>query len=421
VTNPQIDFESFIPQKVCDLWYFYTMTTVDANTYKVLDLFSGCGGLSLGLDMVERGESRVFNTTAAVDHWLPACNTYELNLGLKPICESVDGSSVLNALQQHGPFDVVVGGPPCQGFSTSGKRALDDPRNSLVLEFLRAVEITKPSAFLMENVSGFRSFQGGAIFKETLEMANALGFEVRSAVVQASHYGVPQRRKRFILVGVMGRNAIRFGDELDRDGLFEFPSSDSVHLDEVLNPEKERWTFWDAVSDLPPLNAGEESASYLSKPLNDLQNYFRSASHSKVLSHRAMGHKPGFIKMMGYIPQGKSALDPDINCQIPKEIRPGKGFPNSYSRIRADFPSPTITRNFTTPSSANCIHPFSDRALSFREGARLQTFPDHFRFTGTSEQVRLQIGNAVPPRLGKYLGELLADELHSGGFIPKIS
>jgi DNA (cytosine-5)-methyltransferase 1 len=134
-----------------------------------------------------------------------------------------------------------------------------------------------------------------------------------------------------------------------------------------------------------------------------------------------MDHKPGFIKMMGYIPQGKSALDPDINRQIPEEIRPGKGFPNSYSRIRADVPSPTITRNFTTPSSANCIHPFSDRALSFREGARLQTFPDHFRFTGTKDQVRLQIGNAVPPKLGAYLGSLLAEELKSGKLIPKNS
>jgi DNA (cytosine-5)-methyltransferase 1 len=116
---------------------------------------------------------------------------------------------------------------------------------------------------------------------------------------------------------------------------------------------------------------------------------------------------------MSYIPQGRSALDPEIQAQIPEALRPTSGFKNSYQRIVADAPSPTITRNFTTPSSANCIHPHQDRALSIREGARCQTFPDWFDFLGTTDEKRLQIGNAVPPLLGKALGESLLESLRN--------
>jgi DNA (cytosine-5)-methyltransferase 1 len=109
--------------------------------------------------------------------------------------------------------------------------------------------------------------------------------------------------------------------------------------------------------------------------------------------------------MLSYIPQGKSGLDPDVQKHMPKKLRPTSGFKNSYQRIIGDAPSPTITRNFTTPSSANCIHPSQDRALSIREGARCQSFPDWFVFLGTTDEKRLQIGNAVPPLLGKAIGE----------------
>jgi DNA (cytosine-5)-methyltransferase 1 len=109
--------------------------------------------------------------------------------------------------------------------------------------------------------------------------------------------------------------------------------------------------------------------------------------------------------MLSYIPQGKSGLDPEVQKTMPKKLRPTSGFKNSYQRIVGDAPSPTITRNFTTPSSANCIHPNQDRALSIREGARCQSFPDWFDFLGTIDEKRLQIGNAVPPLLGKAIGD----------------
>jgi len=235
---------------------------------------------------------------------------------------------------------------------------------------------------------------------------------VRSAVVLASLSGVPQRRKRFLLVGSKVGN-FRFPGEVTQhadSGLFE-----GVDTFEMLSPDffiqnpedgKELWTFDDATSDLPSLEAGERNESYRSSALNSLQKYFRKGAKTP-LDHFAVGHKPYFLEMMSYIPEGRSALDPEVSKTIPKKIRPTSGFKNSYQRILGNAPSPTITRNFTTPSSANCIHPHQNRALSIREGARCQSFPDWFDFLGTTDEKRLQIGNAVPPLLGKAIGEAI--------------
>lgn len=382
--------------------------------FKTLDLFSGCGGLTLGLSMAGNPESGILTSAAAMDNWDVACKTLEKNLGVRAVCESVSGEAVRSLLSDIGSVDVIVGGPPCQGFSTSGKRALDDPRNKLVLAFLEAVEVAKPKVFLMENVSGFKSFQSGTLFREVLERASLLGYTTKSAIVQASHHGVPQRRRRFILVGAIeGLDISLFDFGAENANSQSLPGLEvTTHFDISLNEQLESWNLWDAISDLPSIEAGTRGEDYDKQPQNDLQRYFRNKS-SGLKDHIAMGHRPDFVKMMSYVPQGKSALDPEINSRIPEEIRPTKGFPNSYSRLRPNQPSPTITRNFTTPSSANCIHPFLNRALSIREGARLQTFPDWFDFLGSMDDKRLQIGNAVPPLLGKALGEQILKVLNS--------
>lgn len=375
--------------------------------YRSLDLFSGCGGLSLGMRLARNSNGEKIETTCAIDIWEIACKTFEHNLGLKPICQPIDDELIRQVRLKYGPFDIVVGGPPCQGFSTAGKRALDDDRNKLVLAFLRAIEITNPKVFVMENVTGFKTFQNGKIYEEVVQFAKQLGFKVRSAIVLASLSGVPQRRKRFLLVG-------------SRVGTFRFPGeqvlpiendifgSNELRLEKFFmqKPEDgiERWTFNDATSDLPVLRAGQKLETYLTAPANDLQKYFREGSE-KLSDHFAVGHRDYFLELLSYIPPGKSALDPEVQKSIPKKLRPTSGFKNSYQRIIGDAPSPTITRNFTTPSSANCIHPTQDRALSIREGARCQSFPDWFDFLGTTDEKRLQIGNAVPPLLGKAIGE----------------
>ena len=385
------------------------------TVYRSLDLFSGCGGLSLGMSLAKNSKGNSIETACAIDIWEIACKTFEHNLGLKPICELIDDDLIRHQNKINGPFDIVVGGPPCQGFSSAGKRALDDDRNKLVLAFLRAIEITKPKVFVMENVTGFKTFQNGKIHKEVVNFAKRLGYQVRSAIVLASLSGVPQRRKRFLLVG-------------SKVGTFKFPGEIELPNDENLfdsnefclerffiqKPEdgKEKWTFNDATSDLPSLKAGEKLEKYKSAPKNDLQKYFREGSE-KPLDHFAVGHRDYFIELLSYIPQGKSALDPEVQKLIPKKLRPTSGFKNSYQRIIGDAPSPTITRNFTTPSSANCIHPSQDRALSIREGARCQSFPDWFYFLGTTDEKRLQIGNAVPPLLGKAIGESILNAINA--------
>lgn len=260
----------------------------------------------------------------------------------------------------------------------------------------------------MENVAGFKSFQKGKIYEEVVQYTKRLGYKVRSAVVLASLSGVPQRRKRFLLVGSKV-GTFRFPGEnyAEKDSsLFEFDEDINLEKFFVQKPEDglEQWTFQDATSDLPPLKAGQKIEKYVSPPLNSLQKYFREKSDTP-LDHYASSHRDYFLELLSYIPQGKSALDPEVQLTIPKNLRPKTGFKNSYQRLVLNEPSPTITRNFTTPSSANCIHPLQDRALSIREGARCQSFPDWFTFLGSNDDKRLQIGNAVPPLLAKSIGE----------------
>ena len=357
-------------------------------------------------------------TACAIDIWEIACKTFEHNLGLKPICEPIDDQLIHRVNRDFGPFDIVVGGPPCQGFSTAGKRALDDKRNGLVLAFLRAIEITNPKIFVMENVTGFKTFQNGKIHEEVFLYAKKLGYQVRSAIVLASLSGVPQRRRRFLLVGSKV-GPFKFPGEIDfpsEDSLFDSDKFNDLALEKffVQRPEDgfEKWTFNDATSDLPKLEAGQRVEKYTSPAKNELQAYFRDGSDTPI-DHFAVGHREYFIKMLSYIPQGKSALDPEVQEKMPQNLRPKSGFKNSYQRIIGDAPSPTITRNFTTPSSANCIHPSQDRALSIREGARCQSFPDWFHFLGSVDEKRLQIGNAVPPLLGKAIGQSILSAIET--------
>ena len=388
------------------------------TVYRSLDLFSGCGGLSLGMSLSSNSIGDKIETACAIDIWEIACKTFEHNLGLKPICEPIDDDLIRMVQKDYGPFDIVVGGPPCQGFSTAGKRALDDERNSLVLAFLRAIEITNPKIFVMENVTGFKTFQNGKIYEEVVRFAKKLGYQVRSAIVLASLSGVPQRRKRFLLVGSkVGPFQFPGEAEFPSEGnLFNSDGIDELALEKffIQKPDDgiEAWTFNDATSDLPALKAGQRLEKYKSSAKNSLQEYFRKGSEIPI-DHFAVGHREYFIEMLSYIPQGKSALDPEVQKTMPKSLRPTSGFKNSYQRIIGDAPSPTITRNFTTPSSANCIQPNQDRALSIREGARCQSFPDWFYFLGTTDEKRLQIGNAVPPLLGKAIGESILNAINS--------
>jgi len=361
-----------------------------------IDLFAGSGGLSAGF--LKAG----FDVVLGLDNWKPAKVTFERNhpgaIFLLKDASDVIGEEILK-IANKAELDVLLGGPPCQGFSTAGKRVLDDPRNALVRQFIRLGVESQPKFVVMENVEGFVSFVGGRLIDEVVGILDNIGYKSWQRVLQAADYGVPQKRKRFFLVAT----------RLPVDYSFPQPTHRGPNNANLVSTHLPPWlTFWDAVSDLPLIKAGENASEYASPPENDYQAARRNGS-DVLYEHITPHHYDKIIKLMAFVPQGKSAFD--VWDSIPEELRPTSGFANSYGRIAADEPAPTITRNFTTPSSAQCVHPLVDRALSLREGARAQSFDDTFRFYGSFTDNRLLIGNAVPPLLAKAVAESIKDAL----------
>jgi len=341
-----------------------------------VDLFAGAGGLSLGL--VRAG----WTPLLAVDSWGDAVQTYNANFHdhLARI-ESVEELSArrLASLLPHAP-DWIVGGPPCQGFSTVGKRVREDPRNTLVREFARIVSELRPHGILVENVIGLRDMR----FVEAVScLFTDLGYRVTPLVLRAADYGVPQLRHRIFFVG-------------EREGrVFRGPLATRSASSYV--------TVWDAIGDLPELLPGEEATRYDKPPSSEYQREMRKNSAS-LHGHRASRHPAELVRAISYIPDGGNRR------AIPPELQPKSGFHNSYSRLHSGSPAVAVTQNMGKPSATRCIHPFQDRGLTAREGARLQGFPDSFHFVGGSVSQRLQIANAVSPLLARVIAEALDDD-----------
>lgn len=344
-----------------------------------VDLFCGAGGLSLGLkragfrSVLSNEIEKDFATTFAMN--FPECKV--LN---KPIQE-VDFAAEILSLGLSGKIDLVAGGPPCQGFSTVGKKEASDPRNSLFEQFLRAVREVGPRFVIFENVSGFKRLYKGEMYKKTVEGLDLLGFDCVSSVLNARDFGAPQSRERTIIL------AWRRGER---------PLSMPVPTHG--GPERPHLTLMEAISDLPSLSVGQVGGGYLCEPQNEYQRDMR-ASGCSLAEHRCSKYGDHMQKVISLVPEGGSIMD------VPEDLRPKGYFKNTYARLLPDLPSPTITRNFGTPSSSRCIHPFQNRALSTREGARIQGFPDDYKFHGGKGSKNLQIGNAVPPLLAFALGK----------------
>lgn len=366
-----------------------------------VDLFSGCGGLSLGLHQAAAALNITATTAAAMDSWKPACDSFERNLGVKPLCRAVTNKSIRELAAQVGPIDLLLGGPPCQGFSTVGNRAINDPRNKLVKQYIKAVELLRPTCFVMENVSGFVTMQQGKIFADVVKAAKKLGYEVHVGILLSSAFGVAQHRRRCFVVGVPEGHDFRLPLGYARP---EKPQHSALEVDIRPDhvPESRLVSFNDATSDLPAVAMGGSATKYL-RARTAYQRMLRNPAPKVLTGHAASSHNARLAALLPYIPEGKSAHDDDVRATIPENLRPTSGFSNTYARIRGDAPSPTITRNFSTPSAANCIHPTQDRALTLREAARCQSFPDSFVFEGTPAEKRLQVGNAVPPLMAKAL------------------
>lgn len=362
--------------------------TKEKMIYKVIDLFAGVGGLSYGF-----AHDPNFQIVAANEILEPMAKAYSLNHPSVKMynCDVKDfGINNLNADLglNKGDVDIIVGGPPCQAYSTAGKRAEGDPRGQLFQQYYRVLSEIDPKMFIFENVKGLLSMQGGKLVKTIISLFESLGYRVNIKLLNAANYGTPQIRERVIIVGN------KF------NGSFPYPQPTHYNPEDpnsVRKGLKPYVTLGEALSDLPEIGTNEKGVHYAKDPQNPYQELMRANAPSEILDHDSPNNNSKLVALMRALPDGGSPMD------VPEELRPSSGFANCYCRLWWDRPSTTITRNFGCVSSGRCVHPKQPRPLSTREGARLQGFPDDYRFYGSRNDKNLQIGNAVPTFLASAL------------------
>lgn len=367
--------------------------------YKVIDLFAGVGGLSYGF-----AHDSDFQIIAANEILKPMATAYSMNHPkVKMYNMDIKDFSLSDLTRdlglKKGDVDIVVGGPPCQAYSTVGKRLIDDPRGKLFQEYYRILTELRPKVFVFENVKGLLSMCGGDLIKTIISLFQTLGYDVNIKLLNAADYGTPQIRERVIIVGTL------------LGGKFSYPAP--THYDpesgviEGLNPYV---TLGEALSDLTVIGNGERGFKYSSKPQNSYQKLMREHAPEQILDHNVPKNGEHLVRLMEALPDGGSPAD------VAEELRPTSGFANCYCRLWWNKPSTTITRNLGCVSSSRCVHPKQPRPLSTREGARLQGFPDDYQFFGTRTERNLQIGNAVPTFLSKAIKDSVKEYLKANDY-----
>ena len=282
---------------------------------------------------------------------------------------------------KEGDIDIVVGGPPCQAYSTVGKRLIDDPRGKLFQEYFRLIKELRPKLFVFENVKGLLSMQGGELIKTIIALFESIGYHMNMRLLNAADYGAPQIRERVILVGTQSA----------RPFLYPQPTHYNPELGEPHDKGLKPYvSLGEALGDLPSIKSGERATSYACEPQNDYQRAMRAGAPEVIEEHETARNNERMVALMEALPDGGSPKD------VAEELRPKSGFANCYCKLWWNRPSTTITRNLGCPSSSRCVHPRDSRPLTTREGARLQGFPDHYIFCGSRADKHLQIGNAVP-------------------------
>lgn len=364
-----------------------------------ISLFAGAGGCSLGFQQAG------YDIRFAADIDEDAVGSYHRNFGKTP-CEAKDirELGVESALEsiglEPGELDILLGGPPCQGFSSAGVKSSDDPRNFLLRHYVRLLEGIRPKWFIMENVEGLLTNAGGLHLRDAVELFLAAGYSVNVEKVYAQGYGVPQRRKRVLIVG----------NRLGHD--FRFPEPVTPFSGNIFR--KGEITFLTATSDLPPATEDVECVlGYGGPPHNELQVFLRGDARtvtdhyapplSEIQFERVRGLQPG--QTMKDLPEElqhesfRRRAFRRVMDGTPVEKRGGA--PSGLKRLFADEPSLTIT----SAATREFVHPKEHRLLTLRECARLQTFPDWFVFAGNAASRIQQIGNAIPPVLARAIAE----------------
>lgn len=404
---------------------------------RIVDLFSGAGGLTFGFyykkkancfvrnrknQFIFANEKNVYAAKAFKKNF-PDINM--LNQDIKTLTDET-----IRLLTREEPVDLIIGGPPCQPFSTVGSRVFDD-KALLYEEYARILRIVRPKMFLFENVRGILSMReaiykkdehGKVVFrgncnddkkkrprpevesygpllidkiKEKFKrIDDDFGYTIHQKILNAVDYGVPENRERVFIVGV--RN-----DLIDIE--WEYPKAQ----------KGEKLTIKDAISDLPPVAEGQEKTEYEIDSENEYQELMRMGN-KRITFHYCGIYGEKMRTVIKNVKQGQGREDFNALVEaglISKDYYLTSGYPNTYGRLIETQPCTTITNNLSTPSGLRCIHYEQDRALTPREGARIQSFPDWFQFDGNKEQVTAQIGNAVPPLLAFALAKKIASVL----------
>ena len=335
-----------------------------------IDLFSGVGGITSGF------EREGFENVFSVDFDKTICKTYKENFPNHKLIEkdihNLTEKEILKSAKGK-EIDLIIGGTPCQGFSMAGnigRSFIDDPRNHLFKEFARVVSMLKPKIFIIENVARAYTHNKGKTKQEIIDLFEGLGYKVNCKVLNSANYGVPQIRNRVFFIG----------NKLNLPNKFPQKTHDKIaHM--TLNGKKiKKWaTTKEAIDDLPNLSSGETSL---------------------ITNHEAMKHSEQMLNKMAFVTNGGSRV------QIPDEIRPKSGDVRKYIRYNPDKPSICITGDMR-----KVFHYSQNRALSVRELARIQSFPDNFIFLGSKMSKQQQVGNAVPPLLAQALAKTIKEVL----------
>jgi DNA (cytosine-5)-methyltransferase 1 len=383
----------------------------------VIDLFSGVGGFSTGL------HNAGFRTILANEIDKQIAESYQnnhpdtlmINEDINDFVTNIDkyieaSIDKISTKNKHiiknklSKINLVVGGPPCQGFSMAGGRIrkqekfIDDPRNYLFKRYFEVIQKFEPKYFILENVIGITSMNNGEILEQILELfSNENNFQngkyyLSYKIFKMEEYGVPQRRRRFILIG--SKKDFNLDDMIKYT--FENLPQDKIKL------FQSNHSVYDAISEIFINNDSDysEKIEYFNKPKNDLQKYLRNKSNY-IVQHLVPSHSEETIDRIKRIKQGQNWKDLE-ECESIKSVHSG-----AYGRMIESEPSVTITTRFDTPSAGRFIHPYRHSNITIREAARIQTFPDTFVFKGNKTSICKQIGNAVPPLFAEFLGNLI--------------
>ncbi|MDD5229588.1 MAG: DNA cytosine methyltransferase [Methylococcales bacterium] len=370
---------------------------------KAVDLFCGCGGISVGLEQTGfellAGMDIEKKYLASFKHNFPKAKALNIDITQTAPSDFMDLVEITA-----NKLDILVGGPPCQGFSKNvplKNRYLHDPKNLLVNSFLDYCEVLRPKMILMENVAEMKNGFEKAYSQEVISRLENEGYTVTSIVLNAADYGVPQRRRRAFFIA--NQYGLKFESPLPTHYAQSKENSEIYNLF-FSNPQ--HINVWDAIGDLPKLEHGEgqKLTHYTSLPQNNYQEFIRG-NCELVTNHIARKLQPIQYERLSSLEAGQGLKD------LPIHLQTKGGYSGAYGRLTKNMIAPTITRWVFHPGSGRWGHPVDIRTLTMREVARIQSFPDNYEFVGSYNEQAGQLGNAVPPLLAKIIIQSMNTQL----------